>query len=415
MRATIDFGIDLGTTNSAVAVMEGGQVDVIKNNDNQEITPSAVQLLQNGGVIVGRKAYEHHRNRGDADAAVGFKRQIGKRDQRYPFVAAGTEKGPEDLSAEVLKSLRADAEAWAGEPVRAAVITVPAAFDLAQCEATQRAAAQAGIEQAPLLQEPIAAGLAYGYQRDLEEGYFIVYDLGGGTFDVTLLQIREGRLLVVDHDGNNFLGGRDWDRRLAELLLSRLDAQGYAIWAASDPRGMESRRILEAQAEEEKIRLSRLDEVAVVLDGRLSDADGRAIESTLTVSRSEFEGLIASDIERTIALTQELLTRHSLDASAVSRIVLVGGPTLTPLLRLMLTDQIPIQLDTRIDPMTVVARGAALYAAGVAIEAPTRTGVDIPADALQCQLSYASVLRIRPRRRWCRGPHLPQSRTRACR
>jgi molecular chaperone DnaK len=390
VRATVDFGIDFGTTNSAVAVVESGQVEVIKNNDNQEITPSAVQLLANGGVVVGRKAYEQHRARGDADAATGFKRQMGKRDQRYPFAAAGVEKGPEELASEVLKSLRADAEAWSGETVRAAVITVPAAFDLAQCEATQRAASAAGIEQAPLLQEPIAAGLAYGYQRDIEAGYFIVYDLGGGTFDVTLLQIRDGRLLVLDHDGNNFLGGRDWDRRLAELLLDRLETHGYEIWDSDDPRGVESRRILEAHAEEEKIRLSRLEQVEVVFDGRLVDAAGRQIEGSVPVTRNEYEALIEEDIGRSIALTTEMLARQSLDPTSVARIVPVGGPTLTPLLRLLLSEQVPVQLDTRIDPMTVVARGAALYASGVMLE-ETGPVASAPPGALALQLSYASV------------------------
>lgn len=391
MRSTIDFGIDLGTTNSAVAIAEDGAVEVIKNNDNQEITPSAVQLLQNGGVVIGRKAYEHHRTRGDADAATKFKRQMGKRDQRYTFAAAGVEKGPEELAAELLKSLRADAEAWAGEPVRAAVITVPAAFELTQCEATQRAAAQAGIEQAPLLQEPIAAGLAYGYQRELGDGYFIVYDLGGGTFDVTLLQIRDGRLLVIDHDGNNFLGGSNWDGRLAELLLNRLTSAGYNAWPTGDPRGIESRRILEAQAEEEKIRLSRLDQVDVVFDGRLLDATGRPIEGTVAVSRAEYESLIAPDIERSIALTRELLTRQKLSRESVSRIVPVGGPTLTPLLRQMLGEQLGISLDTRIDPMTVVARGAALFAAGVTLIESAGTGRAAEVGELEIQLSYPNV------------------------
>lgn len=391
MRATIDFGIDLGTTNSAVAVAENGQIDVIKNNDNQEITPSVVQILQSGAVVVGRKAYEHYRAHGEGNAYTGVKRQMGKKDQRYPFADAAVEKGPEDLAAEILKSLRADAEAWAGEPVRAAAITVPAAFELTQCEATQRAASRAGIEHAPLLQEPIAAGLAYGYQREIEDGYFIVYDLGGGTFDVTLLQIRDGRLLVVEHGGHNFLGGRDWDRRLAELLLDRLEQQGYQAWSAADPRGVESRRLLNAHAEEEKIRLSRLDAVDVLFDGRLVDAAGRPIEGTVTIMRADYEQLIIPDIERSIALTRELLERASLEPSAIVRIVPVGGPTLTPRLRQMLTERLGIALDTRIDPMTVVARGAALFAASVPLEANVASRPTVRDGAVHVQLSYTTV------------------------
>lgn len=390
MRTTIDFGIDLGTTNSVVAVSEVGQVEVIKNNNNQEITPSVVQLLANGAVIVGRKAYEHLRAHDDGNAYEGAKRQMGKRDQRYPFAAACVSKGPEDLAAEVLKSLRADAEAWAGQSVRAAVITVPAAFELAQAEATQRAALAAGITQAPLLQEPIAAGLAYGYQRDVEDGYFIVYDLGGGTFDVTLLQVRDDRLLVVDHEGHNILGGRDWDRLLCDLIISRLQDQGFEPLGHADPRGVESRRLLRAIAEEEKIRLSRVEQVDIVLDGRVKDAAERPIEGVVTVTRGDFENLIRPSIQQTIDLTRAMLSAQNLDPSTVSRLVLVGGPTLTPLLREIVQTQLEVELETRIDPMTVVARGAALFAASVPLE-ETSAPRYAPSTALKVQLSYPAV------------------------
>ena len=389
MRATIDVGIDLGTTNSTIAVAENGRVDVIKNNDNEEITPSVVRLLSSSAVIVGRKAYEHYRVHGEGDAYMGIKRQMGKQDQRYHFAAAGIELGPEDLATEILKSLRADAEAWTGEPMRSAVITVPAAFELAQCSATQRAAQRAGIEHAPLLQEPIAAGLAYGYDRELRDAYFMVYDLGGGTVDVTLLQIRDSRLLVIDHDGHNFLGGRDWDRRLTELIIKRINDQGYEIPAGDHPAASDIRRRLEAQVEEEKIRLSRVERVDVILDGRIGDANGRPIETVVGVSRAEYEELITSDIARSIVLAQSLLDRQNLAPGDVARIVPVGGPTLTPLLRRMLKNQLSIELDTRIDPMTVVARGAALFASGMSLVqgGPKTTGGEV----VNLRLSYPSV------------------------
>lgn len=389
-RPTVDFGIDLGTTNSAIAVVSNGQAEVIKNNENQDITPSVVQISETGSVTVGRKAYEHLRVSAQRDAQGGFKRQMGKQ-QRYPFPAAGVQKTPEDLATELLKSLRADAETWAGEEVRAAAITVPTVFELAQCTATQRAAKGAGIEHAPLLQEPIAAGLAYGYQREMEDCYFLVYDLGGGTFDITLLQIREGRLSVVDHDGDNFLGGRDWDRRLSELFVERLAGEGYDIGSSLDHRA-ENMRLLQAQAEEEKVRLSRSEEVDVIFDGRVRDDSGRPVEAAIKVSRVEFEPLITSDVDRSIALTEQLLERHSLERQAVARLVLVGGPTLTPFLRQRLAERIGIDLETRIDPMTVVARGAALFAGTEVLpdELVVR-GSAANADSLQLHLSYSPV------------------------
>ncbi len=389
-RSTIDFGIDLGTTNSAIAAANAGRVEILKNNDNQDITPSAVQITASGAIIVGRKAYEHHRTHSEGDVYLGVKRQLGKKNQRYPFAAAGIEKSPEEISAEILKSLKADGEAWIGEKIDAAVITVPAAFELAQCEATQRAAGLAGITQAPLLQEPIAAGLAYGYQQQIESGYFIVYDLGGGTFDVTLLQVRDGHLAIIDHDGHNFLGSRDWDRRLADLLTVQLQGLGYAFEQLNDPRGSSTRRRLEALAEEEKIRLSRLQEVDVHFDGSIQDANGKPIEGALKVTRSEFEALVAEDVDKTIALTKCMIDRTGLDASDIAAIIPVGGPTLTPMLRESIAERIRIPMETRIDPMTVVARGAAQFAAGVPLDNERDAAVN-RSDEVEINLSYPRV------------------------
>lgn len=389
-RATVDFGIDLGTTNSAIAAANAGRIEILKNNDNQDITPSAVQITATGAIIVGRKAYEHHRSHSEGDVYLGVKRQLGKKHQRFPFAAAGVEKSPEELSSEILKSLKSDAESWIGEPIDAAVITVPAAFELAQCEATQRAAQLAGITQAPLLQEPIAAGLAYGYEQELDSGYFIVYDLGGGTFDATLLQVRDGHLAIVDHDGHNFLGSRDWDRRLAGLISSRLEALGYEFEQLNDPKGSHTRRRLEALAEEEKIRLSRVDQVDVLFDGSIKDATGRQIEESITVTRAEYESLIADDIERTIALTEKMIQHTGLKAADIATMIPVGGPTLTPLLRESIAARIAIPIETRIDPMTVVARGAAQFAAGVPLEGSVGSSV-ADVDAMDVNLSYPRV------------------------
>lgn len=364
-RTTIDFGIDLGTTNSAIAVFADGQVEVIKNNDNQELTPSAVLIRAGGTEIVGKRAQEAVAVHEDQNARSGFKRQMGKQTV-HQFPAAGLTRTAEQLSAAILKDLRASAEAWSGTPVTSAVITVPANFELAQNEATQRAAALAGIDQAPLLQEPIAAGLAYGYQRQVGDGLFMVFDLGGGTLDVSLLRIKNGLLSFVDQEGDNFLGGKDWDRRLADHLYDELES-AYRIPARGErPRSPGYGRLL-ALAEDAKIRLSRLDRTDIVLDGQIADLNGRPIEATLTLTRADYEALIAPEVEKAARFTKSLLARQRVEAAAVSRLVLVGGPTLTPMVRRVLTEELGIQLDTRIDPMTVVARGAAVFAGSVPI------------------------------------------------
>lgn len=387
--STIDVGIDLGTSNSSVAVSNDGQVEVVRNNEDGHITPSVIRFLPNGSVQIGRAAYDYHRSNDDGSSFSRFKRDMGKL-KSYLVSTTGASVRPEDLATELLKSLRADAETWVGHPISAAVITVPAMFELVQCDATQRAAARAGITQSPLLQEPIAAGLAYGFDRDLSDTYFIVYDLGGGTFDASLMQVSDGNLRVIDTAGDNHLGGRDWDRKLAGLLSQRLVSEGYRLWPADDISGREFRLRLELLAEAEKILLSRRDHVDVVLDGQLHDLTGRPIETTIPVAREELEQLIAPDIERSIDLLNSLLSRQQLPASAIAHIVLVGGPTRTPLLRRMVSSLTGISTETKIDPMTVVAEGAARFAAGVPREdrAPI---VSMPTTVTQINLTYPST------------------------
>lgn len=364
-RSTIDFGIDLGTTNSAIAVVTNGQVEVIKNNDGQELTPSAVWFGSDGSEEVGSGAYRKFA-RGDTSVYAGFKRQMGKR-----LAAASTAgdpgRTPDQLAAAILKDLRISAEAWAGAPISSAVITVPANFELAQAEATQRAAKLAGITHAPLLQEPIAAGLAYGYQRQIGDTQFLVFDLGGGTLDVTLLRIRDGLLTVVAQDGDNFAGGRDWDRYLASYVSERLRDEGHALWAADAREGQRDFRTLTWLAEQAKIRLSRVESLEFVVDGEVRDRNSDPVRASVRLTREQYEKLISADIDRAVGFTRKLLDAQGVAPTDVSRLLLVGGPTLTPALRRALLDGLGIELETRIDPMTVVARGAAVFAGGIVL------------------------------------------------
>ena len=208
-RNTIDFGIDLGTTNSEIAVVDKGQVHVIRNGFRDEITPSAVRIDRKGSIIVGKLAF-NQRVDDKENTHTQFKRLMGSQ-QILDFPNSGRHMKPEELSAEVLKSLRQDVLREIGEEMTASVITIPALFEIPQCDATRRAAESAGITCSPLLQEPIAAALAYGFQAESLDGFLLVYDLGGGTFDASLIRTVEGRLRVIDHAGDNFLGGKDFD------------------------------------------------------------------------------------------------------------------------------------------------------------------------------------------------------------
>ena len=216
-RMTMDFGIDLGTTNSTIAYLKGTEVEIIKNNQSQEYTPSAVYIDKNNALIVGGGAKERLDN-DPQNAFAEFKLQMGT-DAEYVFARNGRKMKPEDLSAEVLKSLKADVRQHLGEDVRAAVITVPAAFELPQCQATNAAALLAGIDHRILVTEPAAAAFAYGFQKEIRNAFWLVYDLGGGTFDVSLVTLGDSEHTVEASDGIPNVGGDDFDEILADLAL----------------------------------------------------------------------------------------------------------------------------------------------------------------------------------------------------
>src|SRR5271167_1888652 len=227
MTNTVDYGIDLGTTNSCIARWEGGSVRVFQNNDQMNVTPSAVHILKTRRVIVGRRAYAALLTDPE-NVAIEFKRWMGQKDHKR-FPAAQRELSAEELSAEVLKSLRDDVRRQTGTDVQTAVITVPAAFGALQCEATARAAKLAGLIEAPLLQEPIAAAIGYGIKPGSENQKWLVFDLGGGTLDIAVISTKDGRLNVLEHRGNNLLGGKDVDRLIVEQLFLPALAEKYDL------------------------------------------------------------------------------------------------------------------------------------------------------------------------------------------
>ena len=358
--STIDYGIDLGTTNSAIAVLRGVDTEVVKNNDDRDTTPSAVWIDRRDRLYVGRVA----RERAEVDPAntsLEFKLRMGTADTMAHFAASGRELSAEQLSAEVLKSLRGDVQQRHGVDLTAAVITVPAAFDLSACEATGRAGSLAGFASTPLLQEPTAAAFAYGFQRE-NDARWLVYDLGGGTFDAAVVQIRDGEFTVLTHRGDNYLGGKLIDWQIVEtLLLPELRREfGLDDVRRGNPRWAAVIGQLKLAAEAAKIRLSRVDVAEIFVEIDLGT--GQREEFSYDLRRADVERLTEPYVVRSVNLCRKALAEANLTPGDIGKVLLVGGPTLSPYVRERLKDGLDIEVDHSQDPLTVVARGAAIFA-----------------------------------------------------
>ena len=361
-RTTIDYGIDLGTTNSSIAVASGTSTEVLKNNLESDVTPSAVYINRNGNLWVGHGARTKIGDeRAEGDLHMEFKRRMGTGFE-YGFRASGRRMRPEDLSAEVLKSLRGDVAQKRNEQISAAVITVPAAFELHQCEATKRAAELAGFRTALLLQEPVAAALAYGFQRVEAKAYWMVFDFGGGTFDAALIRSEDGTMSVVNHGGDNFLGGSDIDWAIVEQLLAPRVAKQFG--APEFRRGVERYRYdlirLKAAAETAKIDLSRRE--ATLVEATLRNVAGETVTFETELTRQDITRVATPIINKAVTIAQRVLSEKDLGAAAVERMIFVGGPTLAPYFRAIVKQRLGVPFDFNVDPLTVVARGAAVFA-----------------------------------------------------
>ena len=389
MRDTIDFGIDLGTTNSAIAVVEDGSPVIVKNNDGWDITPSVVWIPKPGVVHVGRAA----RDRAEFDsgnAAGEFKLEMGLADASRTFVNGQATMGPVQLSAEVLKSLRADAAHLTGEAPDAAVITVPAAFALNQNKATTEAAALAGFTVAcPLVQEPTAAAFAYGFQKAEDDAYWMVFDFGGGTFDAAVVSKRDGDLRVLNHAGDSYLGGKliDWavvERLLAPVVVKELKLTDFR---RDNPQWRAAFAKLKFAAEEAKIMLSRRTSVEMLVELALPGGRTETIEHTL--HRDDVDRVAEPFYVRAINLCRGALAEGGLDVEDIDKLLLVGGVTLSPGLRERLADPgqgLGIELDHSLDPTTVVARGAAIFAG--TLRRPATTPAKVAAGEFAVELAY---------------------------
>lgn len=364
MERPLYLGIDLGTTNSAACVFDGEQIQAVRATSGETLTPSVVRIDARGNVTVGSRAFRFLHK--DPENTRGeFKRLMGST-QRCRFAAAGLEKSPEELSAIVLTSLAKDVEAQFGVKPERAVVAVPALFELPQIKATSEAARIAGFERIETIQEPVASALASGWSAEEARGAWLVYDLGGGTFDASLLETQDGLLRVVGHDGDNFLGGRDFDLAIVDWLIAKIrQACGVAI-ERSNPEHRSAILKLKVLAEEAKIELSRGGAEAVItLDElRVGSVELDPLEEVLT--RPELDAAVAPLIERSVRVCERLLRAHGVNA--LERIVLVGGPTTMPSLRMRLGAAFGAAFGSGLDPMLLVAQGAALFAATAGLD-----------------------------------------------
>ena len=376
-RTKIDYGIDLGTTNSAIAVMNHGNIKIIKSDMLQkDTTPSCIYFNKKQKVHIGDIAYNGFRKESidafknfsqknskttNINSFIEFKRTMGT-DKTYPSSYMDRSFSSEALSAEVLKKLKSYVT---DEEINAAVITVPAKFHQHQVDATQRATDLAGFGYVELLQEPIAASMAYGIEIKAVDGYWLVFDFGGGTFDAALMKVDEGIIKVVDTEGDNHLGGKDIDYAIVDHILIPYIRDAYVIEdiLSDDFSRKLLRELLKFIAEETKIALSSKDSYEPSVDEPIGeDEEGEEIEIDLTVSLGDYEKAVKTIFQRAIDISLKLLKNNNLRGSDLETLIPVGGPTFSQSFRRMLVEQITPKIDTNIDPMTAVAVGAALFA-----------------------------------------------------
>ncbi len=344
MSGTVEYGIDLGTTNSAIARMtvKGAEVIPVRR---QNYVSSVVALDKRGDLKIGSDALNPH-----LQSARWFKRLMGT---TSTITLADNQKWtPERLSAEILKALKAAVKLKTNEDIEDVVITVPAMFTQPQCVATNEAAHLAGLNAVTLLQEPIAAATAYLSENPVD-GYHLVYDLGGGTFDVSLIRLHAGEMNVVEHGGDNYLGGADFDRAIFDWTLHQIDRKGGDTELFREGSG---RHQLLTSCEDARISLSDADSAIIYLD------EFDLPMAKLELTRERLEDLIENYVSRTIEIARDRLAAVPNGAQGVRDILLVGGPTQMPYIRRRLGMELGIPLNFDQDPMTVVAKGAAFHA-----------------------------------------------------
>ncbi len=351
------IGIDLGTSNSAAAVMEGGKPVIIPSAEGNSIAgkafPSYVAFTKDGQLLVGEPARRQAVTNPEG-TMFEFKRKMGT---NFKYNINGKEYTPEQISAFVLQKIKKDSEAYVGGPVSKAVITVPAYFDDAQRQATKNAGEIAGLEVVRIINEPTAAALAYGLDKAGQEQKILVFDLGGGTLDVTIMDFGQGVFEVISTSGDTQLGGKDMDAALINFITDEFKKEN-GIDITADKMAMN--RVREA-AEKAKIELSTTLETDLNLPFITADANGPK-HLTKKITRAQLEELVKAIIEKMRHPLQQALSDAKLTPQNIDKIILVGGPTRMPIVQKFVSDYIGKDVERGIDPMEAVAKGAAIQA-----------------------------------------------------
>lgn len=391
-QSKMKFGIDLGTTNSAICKMEGGEPVIKKTDTLKDTLPSCISFTRKKVIKAGDSAYNDLRQAksqatkswslGKVNVFIEFKRDMGTDKTSYSSNMDAS-YSPEQLSAEVLKALKS----FIGdETVSAAVITIPAKFKADQIAATKRAALLAGIEHCELLQEPIAASMAYGLSSANKNGQWLVFDFGGGTFDAALIKVEDGIMQVKDTEGDNYLGGKNLDYAVVDNIIIPYLQENFVIdeIMANDANRNILRDAMKFYAEQAKNQLSFKSQADITsqLDEFGEDDEGNEIDLDLVVTQEQLKPVLAKVFQKAIDITKDLLNRNGLSGRDLDKLILVGGPTYSPVLREMLRDQVTPNVDTDIDPMTAVAKGAALFASGIDSEVKEEIAVGTVALSL---------------------------------
>ena len=381
-RTKIDYGIDLGTTNSAISRMENGEPTIKKTDTLKDTMPSCVYINKKKSIQVGDSAYNALKrdklkamgtwNSENDNSFIEFKRTMGT-NKKYSSKNLGKEQSSEELSAEVLKTLKSFIK---DENVNSIVVTVPAAFKNNQIDATRRAGKLAGFDHIEILQEPVAASMAYGLENNKKDGFWLVFDFGGGTFDSALLKVEDGIMKVIDTEGDNYLGGKNLDFAIVDEIILPYLENNFSINSIleDDDKKQILRNAMKFYAEETKIKLSFNETHNILSDlGDIpgEDDEGEEFELDITVTQEDITRALAPVFQKAIDTSTQLLERNNLKGNSLESLILVGGPTFSPVLRKMLEKQI-CKPDTSADPMTVVSKGAALYASTVSISDEVR-------------------------------------------
>ena len=389
------YGIDLGTTNSAICKMENGEPVIKKTDTLKDTLPSCVSFSRRKVTKVGDSAMNDLRqdkaratrsmDASNSNVFLEFKRTMGL-DTKYFSSNMGREYSSEELSAEVLKTLKSFVSE---DSISACVITIPAKFTPDQIAATKRAANLAGIDHCELLQEPIAASMAYGLSSVKKNGYWVVFDFGGGTFDAAVLKVEDGIMQVTDTEGDNYLGGKNLDYAIVDDIIIPYLRQNFVIDDIMDDDSKRQilRDAMKFYAEQAKNQLSFKDKCDIMsqIDEFGDDDEGTPLELDMVVTQDQLEPVVSPIFQKAVDITKALIKRNNLEGK-LDTLILVGGPTYSPVLRQLLKDQVTPNVDTSIDPMTAVAKGAALYASGI----DSQVSEDIKNGTIALDVQYNS-------------------------